>query len=412
MKKMKNIKNIMHITLTVIILGLPSCSNPERLYEEYIVPGGLSYPAKALDAAAYPGKERIEISWKNGVDPKVVKASISWNNETDRKEIDIQPGADVIRRIIEPLDENTYSFMIRTYDADGNVSIPVEVIGDVYGEVYESSLVNRILKEKLFDGSQGLTLEWFEASKTETGINLSYTDINGVPQTIFIDKLEMSTFIADFDVVEPLFYNTVYRPDSLAIDDFQAPTIEVQIDPNILIPKNTWLEYPLPGDAASLNASLGIQNMWNNNMASGSCFFSDMLPLPQLITWDLGRTIIMNRFKIWPRNDLDDTWKRSHPKIFELYGSTAPNPDGSLDNSWTPLGRFEYVKPSPGETITQTDIDFARAGIDFELAIDDFAPDPFVPVRYIRIRTLETYSFTPESYVSIQEINIWGKLMK
>ena len=402
-------KNIAYIILMAIIMGLASCKSQDSIYEEFLVPNGLIYPQQATNVVAKSGNERIEISWDRGVDPKVVKAMIFWNNYTNSAEIGITSDMGVIIKEIKPIEENTYSFMIYTYDANGNISIPTEIIGRVYGKRYLSSLNNRILINTVFDGLD-LMLNWYAANHTETGVDLFYTDADGNPQTYRVDPSETKTILLDFDPDKPLFYSTEYLPDSMAIDIFHAPTIEIKIDPVEIIPKNTWVEYTLPNDASLFFA---LQNIWNGNLTSeSSCCFSYSQPLPQMNTWDLGVEVAMNRMKLWPRAGADDIWVRGHPKIFELYGSTAPNPDGSLDDSWKPLGRFECMKPSPGTDITQGDIDFARAGIDFEFVNSDFAADPFVRVRYIRFRTISTFGSETESNVGIQEISFWGRLFK
>ena len=217
------------IILAGIILGFFSCKNQDSVYEEYIVPNGYYYPAKALDATAHPGRERIEISWKNGADPKVVKAGISWNNDTESVEVDVLSGADIISRMIDPIDENTYSFLIRTYDDKGNASVSVEVIGTVYGEEYERSLMNRSMKSAICDANGNLTIEWNAAADTEVGIALDYTDIDGNSKTWLVDDpTETITTISDFKAGEPLYCTTIYKPDSMAIDEFRAPTVTLQ----------------------------------------------------------------------------------------------------------------------------------------------------------------------------------------
>lgn len=83
-----------------------------------------------------------------------------------------------------------------------------------------------------------------------------------------------------------------------------------------------------------------------------------------------------------------------------------------MDDSWIPLGRFECVKPSgPGTQITQEDIAFADAGIEFEFGVTDFAPNPFTPVRYIRFRTISTYANASFSTVHIVELSFWGEIV-
>ncbi|MDR2036743.1 MAG: hypothetical protein LBQ60_02345 [Bacteroidales bacterium] len=411
-------KKSVYIIVIGIILGFFSCKDQDSIYEEYIVPNGLPYPGKAINVIASPGKERIKISWEKSGDPKVVKARIFWNNDTESVEVDADPGMNIVSRILE-LEENTYSFMIRTYDSEGNVSIPVEVIGAVYGEMYERSLVNRSIKSKFYDG-QDLTLEWSGAANTEVGINLAYVNLNGDNQTLFVDKTETNTVIPNFNFEHPLSYYTSYKPDTLAIDTFSTQKVDVKIeyDPIMLIPKNTWTEYILPSDALA-NPALPLRYMWNGILlavgtATNNFQIPATAPIPCWFTWDLGVKVELDRMRIWPRDHADDRWRRGHPKTFEVYGSLEPNPDGSWDDSWLPLGRFEYVNPHPEITNPWNDpsmIELAREGHEFKFVKDDFA-DPSVTVRYIRIKILSTYHTALTGPVGIQEISFWGKIVK
>ena len=227
-------KKIAYIILMGIVLGFPSCKNAESPYEEYVVLNGHSYPGKALNLAANPGRERIEIAWQNSADPKVVKARISWNNDSEWVEVDINKGADTIKRILDQMEENTYSFLVRTYDAVGNVSVPAEVIGNVYGELYERSLVNRSVKSVEYDElDKSLKLEWNGADATEIGLNLAYTDINDNSRTLLVEKIETATTIPDFKAGESVFCTTMYKPDSAAIDIFNSPPVRIQYYGNI-----------------------------------------------------------------------------------------------------------------------------------------------------------------------------------
>ena len=231
------------ILITGIISGFPSCKNADSIYEGYLVPNGLTYPAKAMNPVAYPGKERIQISWQNGTDPSVEKARISWNNDTEGVDVDIQSGADTISRTIESLPENTYSFMIRTYDAKGNVSVPVEVIGTVYGAVYERTLANRPLQgTRYIDESEGLRIEWYKAFDNEVGLELAYTDLNGNNRTRTVDVSETVTIVPDFNSNEPLSYRTMYKPDTMAIDVFYTERREIAVT-IVTVPakKGSWL---------------------------------------------------------------------------------------------------------------------------------------------------------------------------
>ena len=194
-----------------------------------------------------------------------------------------------------------------------------------------------------------------------------------------------------------------------------SDTITAELTPwyEEFIPKGTWIEYNLPGDMQPVNASYPLRTAFDG-ITTGSGFHGlETTPLPSVVTWDMGITAKLSRLKFFPRKHVDDRWKRGHPRIFEIWGSNAPNPNGALDDTWIPLGRFESEKPSgPGSQITQEDIDFADAGIDFDFVVSDFAPDPYAPVRYIRFRTISTYANASLSTTHILEISFWGILAK
>ena len=182
------------------------------------------------------------------------------------------------------------------------------------------------------------------------------------------------------------------------------------------IPKGTWKENSLPGDVAAYSTTYRLSNLWDEDYgpSSGNFHSTETTPLPNVITWNLGMVVKLNRFKFWPRNQaaMDDMWKRGHPKVFELYGSLSPNPNGALDDSWTLLGKFESLMPSGGETPTKEDYDFGLAGIEYDFIETDDVPDPYTSVRYLRWRTIWTYQNAGISPVSINEISFWGQIQK
>ena len=227
-------KKLVYIILAGIFF-FRSCKDQDKYYKEYVVIGGKTYPGIALDARANPGRNRIEIQWLNSADPTVKKARIYWNNFVDWVDLDIQPDADTIRHIIEELDENTYSFIIRTIDDKGNFSVPVEVIGNVFGEIYEGSLLNRTIRSSEYDDlTYNLTINWHNADASMTGMNLSYTNPEGNPLDIEIDDMsKTSTLLPDFNINHPLVYYTMHKPDSLAINTFFAREVEKRFTSSI-----------------------------------------------------------------------------------------------------------------------------------------------------------------------------------
>ena len=182
------------------------------------------------------------------------------------------------------------------------------------------------------------------------------------------------------------------------------------------IPRYTWTVLQTPTDhwqgTGNNNTAFGLQASWQEPPASGNWGLNtDEYPMPWWFSWDMGITIRLSRFKIWHYRGYE--WTFGNPKKFELYGSMAPNPDGSLDGSWIPLGKFEAVKPSAGEAVTADDIAFAREGIDFEMEVNEFAPDPFIPVRFIRFVHVESWN-GPLAYdkILLHQIQFWGIVIR
>ena len=249
--------------ILLFAMAFSACKNQESLYEEYIIPGGRTYPAKAMNAKANPGNKRIEIAWQNGFDPKVTKARIFWNNDTDSVEVAINPNDKQISKTFA-LSENTYSFFIRTYHADGRVSIPAEVNGKVYGDMYESSLKNRSLKSAVYDNGS-LVLDWSAAEETVSGITLFCTDPHGtnipMPQ---VEKSEMTTKITNFEIGSAVWYQTIFKPDTAAIDDFHASKEKVAYLVDITSRIMTNYLAPFQTDAANPPAWNGGGNRYAN----------------------------------------------------------------------------------------------------------------------------------------------------
>ena len=233
---MEKMKNIIKWYPVIVILSITCtyCTKSDE-YKKYMPDGEIIYPQKADSVKTFPGRNRIQLEWII-VDPKVTSCKVFYEqggiqgSTTVARNTGGNDISDTIRVIIPDLEETNYcAFKIVSYDDFGHASIPVETEETVYGEMYESSLLNRMLKSTSFNESEGLRLEWYEADATETGININYTDINGTNRTITVAASETSTVIPDFKITEPIYYSTMYLPVPSAIDVFHARVIEERI---------------------------------------------------------------------------------------------------------------------------------------------------------------------------------------
>ena len=121
--------------------------------------------------------------------------------------------------------------------------------------------------------------------------------------------------------------------------------------------------------------------------------------VPQHFTFDMGVKARLSRFLMYSR--LNHEYRFNHPRVFELWGSNNPNPDGSWD-SWTQVGTYTSVKPSGSPLGEQTndDVEYARAGEEFDVENQEEA------YRYWRWRTLDTWG--GNSDVALGELTFFG----
>jgi len=174
-----------------------------------------------------------------------------------------------------------------------------------------------------------------------------------------------------------------------------------------VIAKNSWKALVLPTDQTeTASANFKLEYLWDNKwsvLSQQSYASANNSTLPQWFTIDLGEKVLMSRFQEHqaPTSHL---YVGSAVKTFELWGSNNPDAGGGWEG-WQLLGTFSSFKPS-GLPLGQTNSEDANygnvLGEDFEFEV----PPP--AVRYLRWKTLETYSSTGQ--VVIGEITLYGQV--
>lgn len=178
-----------------------------------------------------------------------------------------------------------------------------------------------------------------------------------------------------------------------------TPIYEVQLSPA------NFKGVAMPNDAPQVTNGARLEYAWDGRFGWPYTSFTDQSKggnQPHMITFDMGITARLSRVWIRPYPEGTRWYYLTTMKRFELYSSTNPTSDGSLDNSWTLLGTYEVVKPSnqPYGTDNALDQATATAGFNFEMPLT--APR----ARYIRVRCLE--NFAGGTAQSINEISVYG----
>jgi hypothetical protein len=407
-------------------IGLFSCRDMDKDYREFIVPNGIIYPQKADSIKIYPGLNRVKIEWPKTVDPKVVKAQIYWNNYTDTVDVDILADADITSVIIEDLPENTYTFYIKTFDADGNSSIPSEVTGSAYGANFIQSLGSRPLT--IIASENMAALYWGEVASSVTRFSIRYVTSSGQTVEKDIPLDETMSIITDFKQGGAITTLTYYMPFTGALDEVAAiiETVFPDVLEEMRIPSDKFRNAALPGDTYRSYAGMAdfqLENIWDGSIQRGHYYSADWAAIPQHFTIALGRTVIIDRFKMYPRDDggYSEMYNGSAPRFVEIWGTDNPPADGSFDN-WHKIGEWEQSKPSGyGQganvgTVTDEDREWFLNGGDYRVEPSEEIPNPYIPIKYLRFRIVHTFNTYANSTAAdnmvMGELELWGRIVE
>lgn len=216
--KMKKNKSIIYFFLTILSVWIISCTSMDE-YSKFQEGGEIRYAGKVKDVFVYTGKNRIKLEMELGVDPFVSKVVVYWNDRNDSVEVlNVNPNqSSNVEVVIDGLAEKAYNFELVTYDADGNFSISTYASGVVYGSLYEENLLNRSKKSAVCG-----VISWGKVPEGALGVEVTYTNSEGVEKTVIVQNSEVQTMIEDANDGTEFQYRTIYMPDSLSLDTFYA----------------------------------------------------------------------------------------------------------------------------------------------------------------------------------------------
>lgn len=388
-----------------------ACKKMDATYSEYLKDGEIVYVHKADSLKLFPGKNRVKLSWLLGNDTRVSRAMIFWNSRADSMEYSIQrtPGINTISVVIPDLTEGSYTFEVFTYDEKGNTSIKADVTGNVYGDHYLSSLVNRKAKTAVFQNPNAV-VNWYDASSGAIKIELTYKDKQGVSHTVLAPATEATTTLANYKSGSEISYRTLFVPEPTSIDTFFTTSTvvipELPLEQLVKSKFSRWNPAGFPYTEYSQASNLYyIEKLWDNVYTGFGFMFNENHPLPSSFTFDMGQLAVLKRCKLSPNWDTQ-LYKNGNVKKLQIWGSATP--DVTTDfSTWTYLGEFNSYKPSglPLGQTTAADMDYAKAGETFDMLAGTPA------VRYIRVVVQETWNPANYKTMHITELTFWGNIL-
>lgn len=404
---MKTIVNIVLMACFTSIL-LMSCEKYADNYKDYLENKEVVYPGVIKSPRYRAGNLRVQLYWNPSPDPSITKYVVSWNNGTSTQEVPATSHnpADEVNVVIPNLNEYVYSFTIVSYDREGNASVKKEVNNvRVYGGTYIATLLNRSYNasnpyEFLTNGN--LQLNFNKRDTMNVSTTVSYTNTAGMPSTKELGPELNNLVISDYKLGTPIKYRSSYQPEPSSYDVFNVaqladfPTIIkiTQLD------KSLFREFRLPTDSRDEYGWV-LSRTWDNIIGQDQGFHTGGSGMPQSFTINLGQSAQLDNFKLWQREGA--LYNVGNLKVFEVWGSNNPNPNGSFDASWTKLANFTSVKPSgqPKGQNSDADYAFARAGEKFTF------PASLAAVQYVRFKVLETWG--GDGYIHFSELSFFKR---
>lgn len=226
-------KHVGLVLLAVATLSLASCEKADE-YKEFVKDGEISYIGKLDSVKVYSGKNRVMVKGLITSDPKIVECRVFWNNKADSLVIPVTKEmiSTVISKYVDIANEGFQNFVVYTYDAAGNRSIPVNTTGRTYGARYQAGLVNRDISIARTDETTGVTAVNFLGMDRLTGVfatDITYTKVNNQSATVRIPIDSAKIVLKDFKYGSVISYKTLFLPDTISVDTFYSAVDTKQI---------------------------------------------------------------------------------------------------------------------------------------------------------------------------------------
>lgn len=223
---MENFKIVFIIIL--LSIGFSSCDSMFDIQERYIQKGGIIYSTRPYMPIVKAGDNRAVVKMLFVSGANLQKNIIEWNDGRDSVVTDLKLNAplDSLEIEIKDIKEGSYIFNVYNLDKDNNRSIKIQAIGNVYGDKYKATLLNRALNS-ITKNDTAMVINWAQPKEGDNGVELVYKDANGNQNNYRVAADELVTYIKSWESKGTLNYTTFYLPEEDAIDEFPCPTESV-----------------------------------------------------------------------------------------------------------------------------------------------------------------------------------------
>lgn len=169
------------------LLVFAGCNDLEDTYSDYAGDGQIRYLAQCSEVKITPGWEKLNLVWKNSIDPVVAKIRIVWTLEEQTEEVLLEPTT--TEYTINNLKGGTYEVSICGVDAAGNTSLARTGYVRPYTENHEMIQNFPQLITKHFFVKDRLVLYFTDWNRAIETARLTYTKADGTAGSLALDSV-------------------------------------------------------------------------------------------------------------------------------------------------------------------------------------------------------------------------------
>ncbi len=379
-------KNIIYFFLLLFIV-LASCEKFDEVHQEYIEGGEITYSIKPESIQVIAGLNRCVVTAQVAVTPNIDKFVVEWEDQKIETPLSSNVDTAEVEAEITNVKEGAVIFNVTTTGLQGNISVPSNAFGTVYGDKYQKNLLHRGIVE--INGiEEGALVKFSTSPENSVGVTLNYTDQDGILQTINVLPDDKEVILTNCEYGSVLEYLTYYLPEENCLDTIPTHETAKKIIPEpelvekvIAIDPSNIME--LDNDIKKPVWETKYSNLFDGEYTTYTAF--DYSSSVSTLTFDLGKVLEFTKLKMWFRlNGAGHYYGGSNAKTIEIYGA-AELPASTDLSEWDLLSTHTFTKPSGGEDLTNEDKATAEAGFD---CLVESKPK----IRYVRIKAVENYA--------------------
>lgn len=319
------------IAFVTSVLFFCSCEGFMDVHEEYIKGGEIIYAPKPDSINFIAGKDRIMFYCRTYNAPNVRSVDVYWNDGLDSLiiPVEMKTGYDSISVILNNMEEKSYTFDVRTTDNFGHKSLYVTDFGTSYGELYQSRLTDRRIKDISLSDKGGM-VNWFFAPGNLVRSEIQYIKKDGSQAVVKAPATANETLLPDIKSGSTVEFRSLYIPETMAVDTFATAwkTYATPLPEEYIYDRSSWVVLSASDESADHGGRIALLDN-DVNTFWHSAWEGTAAPLPHWAVIDMQSPKNISRFEIYRRAGNSDT------RSIELYVSDQSDGDSA---DWEKIG--------------------------------------------------------------------------